>query len=56
LSCDIARPVSRSVYPPPAGIDDAGLAQVAGHTVETMLGTYTQALERSHQRIRQVVG
>lgn len=39
-----------------AGIDDADLAQVAGHTVETMLGTYTHALGRSHERIRQVIG
>ena len=39
-----------------AGIDDADLAQVSGHTVETMLGTYTHALGRSHDRIRQVIG
>jgi integrase len=39
-----------------AGIDDADLAEVAGHTVETMLGTYTHALGRSHQRIREVLG
>jgi hypothetical protein len=38
-----------------AGIDDADLAQVAGHAVETMLGTYTHALGRSHDRIRQVI-
>ena len=31
-----------------AGIDDADLAQVAGHTVEDLLGTYTHALGRSH--------
>ena len=36
--------------------DDADLAQVAGHTVETMLGTYTHALGRSHQQIRELVG
>lgn len=39
-----------------AGIDDADLAQVAGHTVETMLGTYTHALGKSHERIREVLG
>jgi integrase len=39
-----------------AGIDDADLAQVAGHTVETMLGAYAHPLGRSHDRIRQVIG
>ncbi len=39
-----------------AGIDDADLAGVAGHTVETMVGTYTHALGRSHDRIRKVIG
>jgi integrase len=39
-----------------AGIDPADLAKVAGHTVETMIGTYTHALERSHDRIREVIG
>jgi integrase len=29
-----------------AGIDDADLAAVAGHTVETMIGTYTRPLGR----------
>ena len=39
-----------------AGIDPADLAKVAGHTVETMIGTYTHALERSHDEIRAVIG
>ena len=39
-----------------AGIDDADLADVAGHTVETMIGTYTHALGRSHDRIRGLIG
>jgi integrase len=39
-----------------AGIDDADLADVAGHTVETMIGTYTHALGRSHERIRRLIG
>jgi integrase len=39
-----------------AGIDDADLAAVAGHTVETMISVYTHALERSHDKIRQVIG
>ncbi len=39
-----------------AGIDDADLARVAGHTVETMISVYTHALERSHDAIRQAIG
>ena len=39
-----------------AGIDDADLAAVAGHAIDTMLGTYTHPLERSHARIRAVIG
>ncbi len=39
-----------------AGIDDADLALVAGHTVETMISVYTHALERSHDAIRQAIG
>jgi integrase len=38
------------------GIDDADLALIAGHTVETMIGFYTHPLERSHEAIRQVIG
>lgn len=39
-----------------AGVDDADLARVAGHNVETMISRYTHALERSHERIRAVIG
>lgn len=39
-----------------AGIDDADLARVAGHTVDTMISVYTHALERSHEAIRKVIG
>lgn len=39
-----------------AGIDDADLALVAGHTIETMISVYTHPLERSHDAIRQVIG
>jgi integrase len=39
-----------------AGIDDADLALVAGHNVETMLSVYTHALDRSHETIRKVIG
>ena len=39
-----------------SGIDDADLARVAGHNVETMIARYTHALERSHERIRRVIG
>jgi integrase len=35
------------------GIDDADLARVAGHAVETMVSVYTHALERSHRRSAQ---
>jgi integrase len=39
-----------------AGIDDADLAQVAGHTIDTMLNRYTHPLGRSMDRIRAVIG
>lgn len=39
-----------------AGIDDADLARVAGHTVETMISVSTHALERSHDAIRRAIG
>jgi integrase len=39
-----------------AGIDDADLAAVAGHTIETMISVYTHALQRSHDKIRDVIG
>ena len=39
-----------------AGIDDADLAKVAGHRVETMISIYTHPLERSHDAIREIIG
>lgn len=39
-----------------AGIDDADLAEVAGHTIETMISVYTHPLERSHEKIRRLIG
>ena len=39
-----------------AGVDDADLARVAGHSVETMVSRYTHALSRTHERIRGVIG
>ncbi len=39
-----------------AGIDDADLARVAGHRVETMISVYAHALHRSHDAIRDAIG
>lgn len=39
-----------------AGIDDADLADVAGHTVQTMIGKYTHGLGRSADQIRAMIG
>jgi hypothetical protein len=39
-----------------AGVDDADLAEIAGHRVETMLAHYTHPLGRSHDQVRQVIG
>jgi integrase len=39
-----------------AGIDDADLAKVAGHRIETMISVYTHPLERSHEAIRAAIG
>jgi integrase len=39
-----------------AGIDEADLAAITGHTVATMIGHYTHALGRSFDRVRNVVG
>lgn len=39
-----------------AGIDDADLADIAGHTVETMLSTYTHPLRASFDAVRQAIG
>ena len=38
-----------------AGVDDADLAAMSGHSLDTMLGTYTHALGRSHERIRALI-
>jgi integrase len=38
------------------GIDDADLAKVAGHQVQTMLSIYTHPLERSSEAIRKAIG
>jgi hypothetical protein len=38
------------------GIDDADLAQIAGHRVQTMLANYTHAVESSYSTIRGVIG
>ena len=37
-------------------IDDADLAEIAGHTVQTMIGHYTHALGRSFDQVREVIG
>jgi integrase len=39
-----------------AGVDDADLARIAGHRIETMISVYTHPLEQSHDAIRQVIG
>jgi integrase len=39
-----------------AGVNDADLAQIAGHRVETMLATYTHAVGQSHAQIRELLG
>jgi integrase len=39
-----------------ARIDDADLAKVAGHRLETMISIYTHPLERSHEAIREAIG
>jgi len=39
-----------------AGVDDADLARVAGHSVETMISRYTHALGHSDERIREAIG
>ncbi len=38
------------------GIDDADLAKIAGHRIETMISIYTHPLERSHEAIRAAIG
>ena len=39
-----------------AGIDDADLADVAGHTLETMRAHYTHLLRQSFDAIRSAIG
>lgn len=39
-----------------AGIDDADLAEIAGHRVETMLARYTHPLHRSFDQVRGLIG
>lgn len=39
-----------------AGVNNADLAEMAGHTVETMLGRYSHALGRSFDAARRAVG
>jgi integrase len=38
-----------------AGVNDADLAEIAGHRVETMLARYTHALGNSFGRVREVI-
>ena len=38
------------------GIDDADLADIAGHRVETMLGRYTHPLRASFDAVREAIG
>jgi integrase len=39
-----------------AGVNDADLAEIAGHRVETMLARYTHAVGQSYARVREVLG
>jgi integrase len=39
-----------------AGINDADLAEIAGHRVETMLSRYVHSVGSSHQSIRHAIG
>ena len=39
-----------------AGIDDADLARVAGHRIETMISIYTHPLQQSHEAIKSLIG
>lgn len=39
-----------------AGIDDADLADMAGHSIEIMLGRYTHPLRSSHDEVRTLIG
>jgi integrase len=39
-----------------SGVDDADLAAISGHTVETMLAHYTHSLGRSFEQVRKLIG
>jgi integrase len=39
-----------------AGVNDADLAEIAGHRVETMISRYTHPLRRSFDQVRDVIG
>jgi hypothetical protein len=39
-----------------AGVNDADLAEIAGHRVETMLARYTHAVGQSCSAVREVIG
>ncbi len=39
-----------------AGVNDADLAEIAGHRVETMISRYTHPLRRSFDQVREVIG
>lgn len=39
-----------------AGVDDADLAAIAGHTVQTMIGHYTHALTKSYEQVKGLIG
>jgi integrase len=38
------------------GVDDADLAEIVGHRVETMLARYTHPVGQSHERVRRSIG
>ena len=38
------------------GVNDADLAEIAGHRVETMLARYTHAVGGSHEAVRGAIG
>jgi len=42
--------------PTSAGINDADLAEIAGHCVETMLARYTHAVGQSFHAVRDAIG
>jgi hypothetical protein len=39
-----------------AGVNDADLAEIVGHRVETMLARYTHAIGISFRDVRDIVG